>query len=81
MNYLPVKSDGRSAMTSDFVTVLDGILRYDDDSWEMLKNQEYPKKLIKQLGEERARRAGVILDVASDGYYTAVKCVPDFEKV
>ena len=36
---------------------------------------------IDKIGEERARRAGLILDVSKDGYYTAEKCVPDFIKV
>ena len=81
MNFLPVKSDGRTAMTSDFVTVLDGILRYNDRTWETLKNEDDVKADIKRLGEERARRAGVILDVSSDGYYNSEKCTADFVKV
>ena len=32
-------------------------------------------------GEERTRRAGSILNVASDGYNNTEKCVPDFVKV
>ena len=81
MNTLPVKGVGRTVMTSDFVTVCDGILRYDDDTWESLKKQEDMQDSIKKLGEERVRRAGVILDISSDGYYNVEKCIPDFEKV
>ena len=40
MNYLPVKSPGRTCMTSDFVTILDGVLRYDDETWDALKEKE-----------------------------------------
>ena len=32
-------------------------------------------------GEFRARRAGMILDVTSDGYYNTELCSPDFVKV
>ena len=81
MNFLPVKGDGRTVMTSDFVTVVDGILRYNDRAWENIRNDPDTAALVKELGEERVRRAGVILDTASDGYYTAEKCIPDFVKV
>ena len=80
MNTLPVKGVGRTVMTSDFVTVCDGILRYDDDTWESLKKQEDMQDSIKRLDEERVRRAGVILNVSSDGYYNAEKCIPDFAR-
>ena len=39
------------------------------------------KNDIEMLGEDRARRAGVILDVSSDGYYNSEKCIQDFVKV
>ena len=81
MNFLPVKSDGRTAMTSDFVSVLDGILRYNDESWDKLKTSAAVQADIERLGEERARRAGVILDVSQDGYYCSEKCIEDFVKV
>ena len=81
MNFLPVKSDGRTAMTSDFVTILDGILTYNDEAWDALKDSEIVKNDIEMLGEDRARRAGVILDVSSDGYYNSEKCIQDFVKV
>ena len=81
MNYLPVKSAGRTVMTSDFVNVLDGFVRYKDDVWEELKQEENVKADIKKMGEECARRAGSILDVSKDGYYNAPKCTTDFEKV
>ena len=80
MNFLPVKSEGRTAMTSDFVTVLDGSLHYNSDTWEEIKEKEEIKEEIKKHEEERARRAGAILDVSSDGYYNAEKCIKDFEK-
>ena len=81
MNYLPVKSLGRTCMTSDFVNILDGVLRYSDSAWEALKETEEVAAEIKKQGEERARRAGVILDVSQDGYYNSQKCVADFVKV
>ena len=77
MNFLPVKGDGRTVMTSDFVTVVDG----NDRAWENIRNDPDTAALVKELGEERVHRAGVILDTASDGYYTAEKCIPDFVMV
>ena len=68
-------------MTTDFVTVLDGFVRYNDVTWNELKKEESVKDEIKRRGEERTRRAGSILDVSSDGYYNSQKCVADFEKV
>ena len=81
MNKPPNKSQGRTVMTSDFIDVLDGVLRYNDEVWEELKETEEVKAEIACRGEERARRAGVILDITTDGYYTSEKCVPDFLKV
>ena len=81
MNYLPVKSAGRTVMTSDFVTVFDGFVRYSDEVWEKIKNREDVQLEIKKKGDERSRRAGCILDVSADGYYNGPKCVADFEKV
>ena len=68
-------------MTSDFVTVVDGIVRYNDKAWEIIKNDPAVQQKIMEVGEERARRAGVILDTSTDGYYTTATCIPDFEKV
>ena len=81
MAFLPVKTDGRTVMTSDFVTVLDGIVRYNDEAWERVKHDPAIQQEIKTVGEERARRAGVILDTNKDGYYTKERCIPDFKKV
>ena len=81
MNCLPVKSQGRTAMTSDFVTILDGPLRYTDEVWEEIKEKEEVQEEIRRYGEDRARKAGVILDVATDGYYNAELCLKDFLKV
>ena len=81
MNCLPVKSQGRTVMTSDFVTMLDAILIYSDKVWEKVKEREEVKEEIKKHGEERARKAGVILDVATDGYYNSELCLKDFLKV
>ena len=66
MNCLPVKSQGRTAMTSDFVTILDGPLRYTDEVWEEIKEKEEVQEEIRRYGEDRARKAGVILDVATE---------------
>ena len=81
MSFLPVKSDGRTVMTCDFATILDGILRFSDEAWERAKKDPAIVAQIEQLGEERARRAGAVLDVTNDGYYTNEKCIPDFLKV
>ena len=68
-------------MTSDMVSVCDGVVRYNDEAWEVVKQQEEVKAEIKKKGEERTRRAGSILDITVDGYYNGAKCVADFEKV
>ena len=68
-------------MISDFIDVIDGVVKYNDEAWEEVKQDEEVKEEIARMGEERARRAGVILDASKDGYYTADKCVPDFIKV
>ena len=81
MNYPPVKSPGRTVMTSDFVTIVGGVVRYNDNTWNDLKNEESTKAEIKKRGEERVRRAGSILDVSVDGYYNSEKCTADFVKV
>ena len=81
MNFPPPKSQGRTVMTSDFVTILDGFLSYKEDVWNSLKETPGIKEEISKLGEKRAKKAGSVLDVSSDGYYDAKKCVPDFEKV
>ena len=81
MAHLPVKSDGRTVMTSDFVTVVDGIVRYNDEVWETLKDDPAIEEEIKDVGDARARQAGVILDTVNDGYYRTASCIPDFEKV
>ena len=81
MAQLPVKGDGRTVMTSDFVTVIDGIVKYNDAVWDNIKDDPPVKLETEKVGEERARRAGVILDTSKDGYYTTDLCIPDFEKV
>ena len=81
MNYPPPKSQGRTVMTSDFVTILDGVLAYNDEEWERVKDSPEVKEEIKAFGEQRARRAGCVLDVSSQGYYNTERCIPDFEKV
>ena len=50
------------------------------------QNTEEVQQEIQQLGggvkgECRARRAGSILDISSDGYYKTNKCKEDFVKV
>ena len=81
MAFLPVKGDGRTVMTCDFATILDGIVEYNDDAWDNIKDDPSVKMEIEKVGEARARRAGVILDTSKDGYYTRDLCIPDFEKV
>ena len=81
MNFPPPKSQGRTVMTSDFTTILDGFLKYSDKSWESVKELSDTKEEIAAIGERRARRCGSVLDVSVDGYYNGTKCVADFEKV
>ena len=81
MNFPPHKSQGRTVMTSDYVDVVHGVLRYTDEAWEMVKQEEEVKEEIAKYGEERARKAGVVLEPSKDGYFTADKCIPDFKKV
>ena len=80
LNFLPAKSLGRTVMTSDFVTVLEGVVRYNDEAWESVRKDEISQTEISRRGEETARRAGSILDVSTDGYYNTKKCIADFEK-
>ena len=80
MNFPRPKSQGRTVMTSDFVTILDGFLKYNDEAWESIKDTPAMKAEIALRGEKRARRCGSVLDVSSDGYYNVTKCVADFEK-
>ena len=81
MNYTPHKSQERTVMTSDYVDVVHGVLRYSDEAWEEVKQTEEVKAEIATFGEERARKAGVVLEPGKDCYFTADKCVPDFKKV
>ena len=81
MNFPPPKSQGRTVMTSDFVTILDGALHYNDEAWKVAKEVPEVKEEIAAVGERRARRAGAVLDVSSQGYYNTERCVPDFKKV
>ena len=81
MNFPPPKSQGRTVMTSDFVTILDGFLRYNDEEWDRIKDDPEIQEEIEAFGEMRARRAGSVLDVSSQGYYNVNLCVPDFMKV
>ena len=59
--------------------ILGGILKYDNASWEVQK-ENYQDE-IKRRGEEVAKKAGSTLDVSTDGYYNTQKCIADFEKV
>ena len=68
-------------MTSDFVEVKNGFVRYDDEAWATKKEEPAVQDLIEKIGEERTRRAGSILDTGTDGYYTTAACIPDFLKV
>ena len=81
MNFPPPKSQGRTVMTSDFCTILDGFLDYNDEEWDKIKDTPEVKSEIGAVGERRARRSGCVLDVSSQGYYNTERCIPDFEKV
>ena len=48
---------------------------------KQVKQEEEVKAEIAQYGEERARKAGAVLDVSKDGYFNVEKCIPDFLKV
>ena len=53
---------------------------------ELFQKTEEVQQEIRQLGggekgECRARRAGSILDITSDGYYKTNRCKEDFVKV
>ena len=85
LNFPPSKSQGRTVMTADFLEPISGFLEYKDDVWSELKNTEKVQQEIRELGggekgECRARRAGSILDVSSDGYYNTNRCKEDFLK-
>ena len=67
-------------MSSDFITVLDGLLAYNDEAWAVKKEDPAVKLEIERLGEYRARKAGSIMLTSVDGYYNHDKCVADFEK-
>ena len=72
MNFPPHKSQGRTVMTSDYVDVLHGVLRYSDEAWESVIEEGNVKIEIARVGEERARRGGVLLDISKDGYFTVL---------
>ena len=85
LNFPPSKSQGRTVMTSDFLEPIGGFLEYNDDIWAEMKSTDEVQQEIRDLGggekgECRARRAGSILDVTSDGYYNAKLCKEDFVK-
>ena len=67
-------------MSSDFVTVLDGILAYNDEAWALKKEDPIVKAEIAKIGEYRARKAGEIMFTSTDGYYNHERCVKDFLK-
>ena len=79
-NKPPPKGGGVNIMSSDFVTVLDGILAYNDEAWALKKEDPIVKAEIAQIGEYRARKAGEIMNTSRDGYYQHEKCVKDFRK-
>ena len=66
-------------MTSDFLGK-DGILMWNDESWDQVKNDPQVKAEIADRGEFQARKAGAILDIASDRWYVSERCRKDFEK-
>ena len=69
MALLPIKSDGRTVMTADFVIIVDGIARNNEEVWETLKDDPDIQDEIKDVWDEMTRRAGVILETANDGNY------------
>ena len=81
MNFPPHKSQGVTVMTNDYVDILHGVLKYTDEAWEEVKNEDEVKAEIAKHGEERARKAGVVLETSKDGYFNVEKCVQDFKKV
>ena len=81
MNFPPHKSQGMAVMTSDYVDIVHGVLRYSDEAWVEAKEEEEVKAEIAKYGEDRARKAGTVLDTSKDGYFNVEKCIPDFKKV
>ena len=79
-NRPPPKSGGVNIMSSDFVTITDGILAYNDEAWALKKEDPIVKAEIAQIGEYRARKAGEIMNTSRDGYYDHDKCIKDFRK-
>jgi len=67
-------------MSSDFVTILDGILSYNDEAWARKKEDPLIKAEIAKYGEYRARKAGLVMQTSVDGYYNNDRCILDFEK-
>ena len=67
-------------MSSDFVSVLDGMLSYNDEVWDEIKNEEPHKKAEEELGEFKARYAGRLMKHSKDGYYNNKVCLQDFKK-
>ena len=75
VSHLPAKNDGARIMTSDFIT-LDGYLKFNDQSWEKVKDKPKYKDRVAKVGEFEARLAGRILEKE---YYNAQMCAEDFE--
>jgi hypothetical protein len=64
-------------MTSDFLSK-DGFLEYNNEAWAAVKEEPEVAQKIRSRGEFQARRAGSILDIASDRYYNTERCRRDF---
>ena len=71
---LPPKSDGARIMSSDFITPY-GYLKFNDEAWEQVKDQDDFKERVEKWGEFRARLAGRIL---VKEYYNSELCAEDF---
>ena len=54
-------------MTSDFVTVVDGILEYNDKVWENIKKDDYMQVIfissVKQMGKTKSPWLWFILNI------------------
>jgi hypothetical protein len=73
------KNPGRTVMSSDFLGK-DGVLTYSDEVWAQIKDEPEIQAEIASRGEFQAKRAGAILDITTDRWYTTERCRADFKK-
>ena len=75
MNFPAPKSQGVRLMSSDFITLLDGYLMYNEDAWDRVIDTEEIQERIKERGEFQAQIAGRIL---KNEWYNTESLTEDF---